>query len=348
MTAAPLDILRLSGVSRRYGARTAVDRASLTLAEGRITCLLGPSGSGKSSILRMIAGLEPVDAGTVHLADRCLSQPGRTVPPEQRGVGLVFQDNALFPHLDVAANVAFGIAHLPPVERRGRVEELLDRFHIAHLAASYPHMLSGGEQQRVAIARALARFPALLLLDEPFSGLDGELRGRVRDALLADLRGSGATVLIVTHDPAEAMAIADELVLMAAGRILQSGAPAQCYADPVSIIAARLLGDALAVPGRIGGGRIETALGTFAAPGLADGKGVAMVRPHDLRLSPDGVAAQVESVGFAGSCWLVTVRSGGQVIAVPVAGPPPALGQRVGLAVNEAAVRVFADSQAPD
>lgn len=341
MSADRAPVLRLSGVTRRYGSVTAVEQADLELGEGRIACLLGPSGSGKSSLLRMIAGLEPVDDGAIHVAGTCLSAPGRTVPPERRGVGLVFQDNALFPHLDVAGNVAFGIAHLPAAERRERVARLLEQFHIVHLAAAFPHMLSGGEQQRVAIARALARSPALLLLDEPFSGLDGELRERVREALLSDLRASGATVLIVTHDPQEAMQIADDLILMAGARILQSGAPSDCYRDPVSVTAARLLGEVVAVPGRIADGQIHSVLGTFAAPGLTGGEGVALLRPHHIEVARRGGEERVERVRYAGGTWRVTVDVGGQEVSIDVTGEAPQPGDPITLAVDAAGVRVF-------
>ncbi|NCU12562.1 MAG: ABC transporter ATP-binding protein, partial [Sphingomonadaceae bacterium] len=286
-------ILTLAGVSRRYGKAVAVDQASLTLKAGRIACLLGPSGCGKSTLLRMIAGLEPVDGGEVRIAGQTVSTPAAMTPPERRGVGLVFQDNALFPHLDVTGNVGFGLSALTAPERAERVSRLLDQFHIAHLARSFPHMLSGGEQQRVAIARALAREPALLLLDEPFSGLDGHLRETVRAALLGDLRAAGASVLVVTHDPEEAMGIADDLVLMADGRILQTGSPADCYRRPVSPQAARLLGEMILLPGEVRGGAIATALGTLAAPGLPDGPARLGLRPEALRPDAAGVAVAI-------------------------------------------------------
>lgn len=341
MSADRAPVLRLAGVTRRYGQVTAVERAGLKLGEGRIACLLGPSGSGKSSLLRMIAGLEPVDEGQIEIAGHCLSAPDRTVPPEQRGVGLVFQDNALFPHLDVSGNVAFGVAHLPAAERRELVARLLEQFHIAHLAAAFPHMLSGGEQQRVAIARALARSPALLLLDEPFSGLDGDLRERVREALLADLRASGATVLIVTHDPLEAMQMADDLILMANGRILQSGSPSECYREPVSVMAARLLGEVVALPGQIADGQIHTALGAFPAPDGARGEGVALMRPHHVTVARKGGEGRVEQVRYAGGTWQVTVEVRGVRVPISVTGEPPQPGDRISLAVDAAGVRVF-------
>lgn len=240
-------ILTLHDVTRRYGVRDVVRHASFALQPGRVTCLLGPSGCGKSTILRLIAGLEPLDGGEIRINGQIVSASGLTASPEQRGIGLVFQDNALFPHLTVRDNVGFGIQSLARQARHQLVDDLLARLHVGHLADKWPHTLSGGEQQRVAIARALAREPVLLLLDEPFSGLDGHLRAQIRRSLMADLQAVGTTVLIVTHDPDEAMLLADDLILMAEGWILQTGSPSHCYDNPVSLVAARLLGDALEV-----------------------------------------------------------------------------------------------------
>ncbi|WP_414899924.1 ABC transporter ATP-binding protein [Sphingomonas flavalba] len=338
-------ILEVRAVTRRYGARQAVDAASLRLDAGEIACLLGPSGCGKSTLLRMVAGLEPVDGGEIVIGGDLVSAPGRTTPPETRGVGLVFQDLALFPHLSVADNIGFGIGDLPPAARAERIRELLDRFHVAHLARAFPHTLSGGEQQRVAIARALARAPALLLLDEPFSGLDGHLRAEVRQSVLADLRATGAAVLIVTHDPNEAMQLADHLILMTDGRILQTGAPEQCYRVPVSAAAARLLGDAITVPVRIEDGAAHGTLGMFPAAGLADGAGELILRPEVLRLSPEGVAGVVEAVRFAGAGHVADIRLGALRVSCPVTGTPPRAGDMVGVVVDPAGVRVFPASE---
>ncbi|UUY00948.1 ABC transporter ATP-binding protein [Sphingomonas sp. J315] len=260
-------VLDVRTVSRRYGDRPAVTDASFTLTAGGVACLLGPSGCGKSTLLRMIAGLEPVDGGEIHLGGTIASQPGRAIAPEDRGVGLVFQDFALFPHLNVTDNIGFGLRGRPSAARAERVAAMLARFHIEHLAHAWPHTLSGGEQQRVAIARALARDPALVLLDEPFSGLDGQLRAEVRAAVLADLRATGTSVLIVTHDPREAMQVADHLILMSHGQILQTGSPQDCYRAPVSVGAARLLGDALVFPAQIRAGVTQCVIGTFDAGG---------------------------------------------------------------------------------
>lgn len=338
MTTGP--ILELRDVSRRYGDRIIVDAANLTLDPGRIACLLGPSGCGKSTILRMIAGLEPVDSGEIRIHGISMSGKGRVIAPEDRGVGLVFQDNALFPHLDVTANVGFGLTGISAIERRERVAALLSRFHVDHLAAAWPHTLSGGEQQRVAIARALARDPALLLLDEPFSGLDGHLRSEVRESLIADLRTSGATVLVVTHDPEEAMLIADQLILMSAGRIVQTGSPADCYRMPATRDAARLLGDILTFPVQITNGVADTPFGPVAAPSLSDGRAEALVRPDMLRFGDDGLPAEITALRFAGATTLIDLICADQSISLRVTGANFHVGSRVALQVDPAAISI--------
>jgi iron(III) transport system ATP-binding protein len=288
-------ILTLHDVTRRHGELEIVSQAGLQLHRGRITCLLGPSGCGKSTMLRMIAGLEPVDEGEILIHGETVSTPAFTVAPEKRGVGMVFQDNALFPHLNVSENVGFGLQALDAVTRQRRVRALLSRFHIEHLERAWPHTLSGGEQQRVAIARALARDPMLLLLDEPFSGLDGHLRAQIRRSMIADLREVGAAVLVVTHDPEEAMAIADDLILMAGGRILQTGDPADCYENPVSAAAARLLGDAIVLPAAVSGEVADTPFGPVPAPGFSDGAADMVVRPEEIILAREGIPATLLS-----------------------------------------------------
>jgi iron(III) transport system ATP-binding protein len=334
-------LLSVRGVTRRYDHREVVSDANLDLHAGRIACLLGPSGCGKSTLLRTIAGLEPVDEGQVSVCGMPVSAPGRTVPPEQRSIGLVFQDFALFPHLDVAGNVAFGVTGLQPAARRARVMALLARFHVEHLANAWPHMLSGGEQQRVAIARALAREPAALLLDEPFSGLDGHLRAAVRRSVLADLRAAEAAVLIVTHDPEEAMLIADDLILMASGRVLQTGTPEQCYRHPVSVEAARLLGDAVVIPARIESEVASTDFGTAPAPAKRDGPAHIMVRPEGFCLGDAGARAVVAETGFAGGFHVVTLTANDITFNVRTAGPPPPAGTEVGLSFDAEQACVF-------
>ena len=333
--------IRALGVSKRYGDRLAVDAADLTLTPGRITCLLGPSGCGKSTLLRLIAGLEPVDGGNVSAGETVLSSPGVHVATERRGVGLVFQDYALFPHLRVLDNVAFGLKHLARSERRARALAMLEHVKLAGRSDAWPHALSGGEQQRVALARALAREPQAVLLDEPFSGLDAHLKGEVRQALLAALRAAGAAVLIVTHDAEEALLMADDLALMSEGRILQAGAPDDCYLKPVSMTAARLLGPVNVVAARVVGGRAETAFGLIDAAGLPDGAAQAMIRPEGLQLDPKGVAADVTEVRFGGGFHEVTLAAGGQTAKMVVRAGAPKPGERVTVSIDPARAAVF-------
>lgn len=319
--------LTLDGVRKLYGAQAAVDGVSLTLEAGKITCLLGPSGCGKSTLLRLIAGLEPLDGGTV-TTDRVLSGPTFHVPPEQRDIGFVFQDYALFPHMSVEDNVAFGLKRLSPIERQKRALLHLQRVHLADRAKAFPQALSGGEQQRIALARALAREPALVLLDEPFSGLDAHLKAGVRDATLKALREAGTAALIVTHDSEEALMMADHLALMDQGQILQTGAPQDCYWRPVSLAAARLLGPTNSISVIVKDGRADTGWGMVDAAGLSDGPAVAILRPEALRVAPSGVNAVVTTNQFAGAeSWIGLRRDGTGgpelQVRVPTLGSPP-------------------------
>ena len=301
--------VEVRGATRRYDGMAAVDAADLTLQRGRLTALLGPSGCGKSTLLRLIAGLERLDGGEIRLDGRIVSAAGVHVPPERRDIGLVFQDYALFPHLTVAQNVAFGLRG-SAADKRAAALEQLQRVRLADRADAYPQALSGGQQQRVALVRALARQPAAVLLDEPFSGLDGQLKADVRDAALAALRAADAAVLIVTHDAEEAMMAADELALMSDGRILQSGAPRDVYAQPASLTAARLLGEIETFPGIVSGGRASTPFGLLDAPNRPDGPIVVAARPEAFRLSADGANALVAATRFAGSSVAVTLQAG--------------------------------------
>lgn len=336
------DVLTLESVSRAYGARQAVIAADLILKAGRITCLLGPSGSGKSTLLRLIAGLEPVDAGVIRAGNEILSRPGRTVGPERRGTGLVFQDYALFPHLTVLDNVKFGLTSLLRNEQRTKAMAALGRVGLADRARDWPHALSGGEQQRVALARSLVREPAAILLDEPFSGLDAHLKAGVRDELIATLRAAGAAVLIVTHDPAEALMIADRLVLMDAGRVIQAGAPADCYDRPVSLAAARLLGEVNSVPVKVAAGVAATPWGPAQATGMADGPAQLLLRPQDLTVGREGLQGLVTAHRFAGHFSEISVSLPDQFLHLHAPGIGPLPGEKVRLQANLARARVVA------
>lgn len=333
--------LILDRVSRRYGSRLAVAGVDLHLRAGQITCLLGPSGCGKSTLLRLIAGLEPVDEGQIEMGGTTVSAPGRHLPPEDRAVGLVFQDFALFPHLHVAENVGFGLRKMTVRARRARVDALLARFRLEQRAKSWPHTLSGGEQQRVAIARALAPGPSVLLLDEPFSGLDGHLRTAVRRSVLAELRTAEVAVLIVTHDPEEAMMMADDLALMANGRVLQVGSPEDCYRRPVSIEAARLLGEATPLPALIVDGIARTAFGDLPAPTSSNGDAIVIVRPEALRVEQDGVEAVILEARFGGAYHSVTLAAGADTLSMRWSDSHPREGDkvRVGLDPDRALIR---------
>jgi iron(III) transport system ATP-binding protein len=343
--------LTVQGLTRRYGALTAVDDVSLACSAGEILCLLGSSGCGKSTLLRLIAGLEPPDAGSIAMDGRVLADLTRFIPPEQRGIGLVFQDYALFPHLSILDNVAFGLKG-PKADRHATARAALERVRLVARAGSYPHMLSGGEQQRVALARALAPQPRLLLLDEPFSNLDRGLREAVRTETLDLLREAGITAIMVTHDPEEALRIADRIVLMRAGRVEQVAPPEQLYRRPTSLYAARFFGELLELPGRVAGGRVDTPLGSFAAPGLADGtQACAAVRPHDLRIVEAGVPARVLERLFvgAGEQLRLAVDGVARPLVLQVFGQGSARpGDTIHLRVDPSAALVFAaDEQSP-
>ena len=279
--------LALRGIVRSYGGVRVLDAVSLELRAGAVACLLGPSGCGKSTLLRIAAGVERPDEGSVEVAGRLVSDARRHLPPEERRSGLIFQDFALFPHLTVARNVGFGLGG-PRAARAARVRMLLERVGLGRHGDRYPHQLSGGEQQRVALARALAPRPPVLLMDEPFSALDNRLRDGIRDQTLAILKEEGAAVLLVTHEPDEAMRMADEIALMREGRIVQRGAPYEIYNNPVDRDAAQFFSDVNVVHGVVKDFAAETPFGPFRAPGLADHADVEIViRPQHLKVDFD-------------------------------------------------------------
>jgi iron(III) transport system ATP-binding protein len=278
-------MIRLDGVTKRFGATTAVDEASLCVEYGEVVALLGPSGCGKTTLLRLIAGFEDPDVGTVEVGGRRVAGAGTWIPPEQRRVGMVFQDYALFPHLTVAENVGFG---LPRRARAARVAELLAIVGLDTLGRRYPHELSGGQQQRVALARALAPSPELVLLDEPWSNVDPFLRETLRAEVSDIIRPLGVTVLLVTHDREEAFSVADRIALMRDGAVVQEGTSEEIYFSPVSRWAAEFVGAANVLPGRVVGGLVETSVGAFAANGASALEAAqVLVRPELLELEPD-------------------------------------------------------------
>ena len=300
--------IRISGAHKRFGGILAVDGVDLDVARGEILALLGPSGCGKTTLLRMVAGFEQPDGGVIALGERTVASDDVWVAPERRHVGMVFQDHALFPHLDVAENVGFGVAK---ADRATRVAEVLDLVGLAGLDHRMPAELSGGQQQRVALARALAPRPDVILLDEPWSGVDALLRESVRDDIVAILRASGATALLVTHDREEAFSLSDRVALMSEGRIVQCAPPEELYAAPADRWVAEFIGPGNFLPGVVDGTSVGTAVGTFPIATVErHGCPVeALIRPEMLvlRPTPDG-GAEVVGREFRGHDVFYRVR----------------------------------------
>jgi iron(III) transport system ATP-binding protein len=285
-------LLELTGVAKRFGADRppAVETLTLSLEAGRVLALLGPSGCGKTTTLRLIAGFETPDAGRIAIGGRVVAEAGgAAVPPEERSVGVVFQDYALFPHLSVAANVAFGLSRAPRGERRARVAQMLELIGLADLGSRYPHELSGGQQQRVATARALAPAPTLLLLDEPFSNLDADLRAQMRDEVQGVLQATKTTAIFVTHDQEEAFTIADEVGVLSQGRLEQLGPPETIYHHPATPFVAEFVGAADFLPGLVTSAGVLTEIGVFdnVERRLPGEKVRVMIRPDDVTFVPD-------------------------------------------------------------
>ena len=282
-----MSALTLEQVSHTYGDLLAVDDVNLSIAPGELVCLLGPSGCGKTTALRVAAGLEPLQRGRVLMDGKPVADDGIDLPPEERNVGLVFQDYALFPHLSVLDNVVFGLRELGALERRRRAEEVLEQVGMADYAGAYPHRLSGGQQQRVALARALAPKPRVMLLDEPFSGLDTPLRNQIRDETLHVLKQSGAATLMVTHDPEEAMFMAERVALMRQGRLVQVGRPTELYFAPSDAFVAGFFGDVNRLESVARGGKAATPFGAVDAGQAPEGAPVeVLIRPEALKLVP--------------------------------------------------------------
>ena len=314
--------LSLERVSHAYGEYEVFSDVSFSVADGEIVCLLGPSGCGKTTLLRLAAGLEKLQTGRVTLSDGVAADQETHVPPELREVGLMFQDFALFPHLSVSDNVAFGLNTLPDVEKRQRVINILMQVNMFEKRADYPHQLSGGQQQRVALARALAPNPAVMLLDEPFSGLDQNLRISLREETLGILKTSNVATLLVTHDPEEAMFMADRILVMGpGGAILQEGTPDEIYGSPTHSFVASLFGWGAQFEGVAQGGEVETPLGKVPAPNCADGRRVdVVIRPHGIKLTKnenEGVPVDVLSVRPLGRNTFIRFRALGQNPALP-------------------------------
>ncbi|HET8682561.1 MAG TPA: ABC transporter ATP-binding protein [Micromonosporaceae bacterium] len=325
--------LRVAGVRKSFGRSPVLSGVDLTVPSGRLMAVLGPSGCGKTTLLRCVAGFEPVDAGRITVDGRDLT----SARPERRRITVVPQEGALFPHLSVFGNVAYGLDRA--ARRAGRVAEVLELVGLAGAERRMPHQLSGGQQQRVAVARALAPRPPVLLLDEPFSALDAALRFELRRDVRAALHADGATALLVTHDQGEALSIADELAVMRDGRIVQSGPPAVVYTAPADPWVAGFVGEAVWLPAAIDGDRARTPLGSLPVVGAGHGPQV-LLRPEQLDVSTgqggDGLRATVVRRDFHGHDAVLGLRlADGTEVAARVLGPTvPAVGATVGISVR--------------
>ncbi|MBC7778769.1 MAG: ABC transporter ATP-binding protein [Proteobacteria bacterium] len=347
-------VLRFDRVSHCYGDVCVFDQLSFTLARGQIGCLLGASGSGKTTVLRCIAGFEPITEGSIHINGVEVARRERQAPPEKRQVGMVFQDYALFPHLSVAANIGFGLRSLARAVRTRRVDELLEVIGLQRSGSAYPHELSGGQQQRVALARALAPKPELLLLDEPFSNLDVEMRERLGQEVRDILKQQGTTAILVTHDQIEAFAVADEIGILHRGHLAQWDTPYNLYHRPADRFVADFIGKGVFVPGVVlDDHRIDIGFGTLTgrlASGSDEGD-VAPVREVDVLLRPDDIVhddasplkARVVHKAFRGAdiLYTLTLPDGRQALSVVPSHHNHALGEEIGIRIEADHVIVF-------
>jgi iron(III) transport system ATP-binding protein len=326
-------LLEIKDVSVSFGETKVLSGISLELESRQLLAILGSSGAGKSTLLRLIAGFDSVASGTIALDGKTLSDGRSTVPPEKRSIGIVPQDSALFPHLNVRQNIGFGLTGLSREERDRRVDQLLGLIRMEEFANRMPEELSGGQVQRVALARALAPKPKLVLLDEPFSALDAELRQELREGVRQVLRAEGATALMVTHDQEEALSLADRVAVLREGRIIQVGSPSEIYNSPADVGIATFLGESVLVDGKVSGGKILTDLGSLSPlNNVAEGSsGVVAIRSENFYLQPNP-SGDSEVVGrvFFGHDALVEVQTPKLRIRARSNGPfAPEVGMRV-------------------
>ena len=328
-----MPLLEINDVSVSFGDTEVLSGISLELESKQLLAVLGASGAGKSTLMRLIAGFDSVGGGSIVLDGEILSDSLRTVAPERRSIGIVPQDSALFPHLNVSQNIGFGLSGLSKEAKAERVGELLRLIRMEELASRMPQELSGGQVQRVALARALAPKPKLVLLDEPFSALDAELRGQLREEVRQVLRAEGATAVLVTHDQEEALSLADRVAVLREGKIIQVGSPSEIYNSPADVGIATFLGESVLVDGKVSGGKILTDLGSLSAlNNVAEGAtGVVAIRSENFYLQPNPTGdSEVVGRVFFGHDALVEVQTPKLRIRARSNGPfAPEVGMRV-------------------
>lgn len=344
--------LSFRNVAKHYGDFPALRNISLDIAAGEVVCLLGPSGCGKTTLLRLASGIDRPTSGEVLLNDRVIAGPNVFVPPEKRNVGLMFQDFALFPHLTILQNVAFGLRALDRDTAQREALAALTRVGLDSYADAHPHILSGGQQQRVALARALAPRPSVILMDEPFSGLDVQLRETIRNETLALLRETRSTCLLVTHDPDEAMQLGDRIAVMRGGYIVQADTSQTLYREPADLFVARLFSQINEIHACIENGSIATPFGRYPAPGHAEGKAVILcvrqraVRVHNSDHDAEGVLGRVLASRFLGDLVLLDIGVAGlnqPITSLVRANRAPSVGRDVKLSIDPAGIMIFDD-----
>lgn len=347
-------MLKLHNLSLRLNKNPVLRDVSFEIARGELVCLLGPSGCGKTTTLRLIAGFEKPDSGTIEIGNKVVSSPHQVLTPQERNLGFLFQDYALFPHLTVAENIAYGLSAENKHRAKERTRELLTQIHLLDHTDKYPHELSGGEQQRVALARARAPEPSLMLLDEPFSGLDTSLRANLRRETCDVLKEHGVTAMMVTHDPEEAMLMADRIILMRNGQVIQSGTPEELYTNPIDAFTAEFFCELNRLEGLVKGDWISTIAGLIPNRGHPEGMKVdVLIRPESVILGSkafDKMLSQevrVCAIDYAGGASHIRLGLGDEPkltthITARYSGPfNSAIGDRVRLNIDESQTFVF-------
>ena len=311
--------LSFENISYAYGDNRVLEQVNLQAKTGEITCLLGPSGGGKSTLLRLAAGLESLQQGRILLDQAILAEPGNEPAPENRPVGLMFQENALFPHMTIAQNIAYGLQKTPKTERDKIVNELLATVGLSDFGERYPHTLSGGQQQRIALARSLAPKPQVLLMDEPYASIDSTLRRQLREAARQTLKQNGTTTILVTHDPAEAMEMADSIAVLDKGRIVQLGSPQELYQNPVDPTVAALFGNAQTLSASVSDGGYSTDYGLIVSKARLKNCEKLVVRPSGLAIKPadDDSSLSITDIRYIGGSWLLFLLPPQAKAAIP-------------------------------